>query len=179
MDRFKRIMFGLCATLLIFSLCLNVRYCTTRRLEMVRDTTRVTVVDTIRYYKPVPVEEKVIAETVVRLPSARKQKRNTQEQADSAGTDSLPIQKDSADVVMPITRKVYEDNTYRAVVSGYGVNLDTMIVYPRTETLTIENTSRRVRKKRWGIGLSAGYGVTKHGLSPVFAVSVNCNLWQW
>jgi hypothetical protein len=35
------------------------------------------------------------------------------------------------------------------------------------------------KNKRWGLGLSAGYGIGRNGLSPILAVTVNYNLFQW
>lgn len=35
------------------------------------------------------------------------------------------------------------------------------------------------KPKRWGLGLSAGYGVGKDGFTPVLAVTVNYNILEW
>ena len=57
---------------------------------------------------------------------------------------------------------VYEDTLYRAVVSGYvDPLLDSMTVYPRTVYQTVTNDVYhpiKLKKKRWGFGLQAGYG---------------------
>ena len=67
-------------------------------------------------------------------------------------------------------------------VSGVQPRLDEVRVYPRTVYQTeyiYRDIVRKEKQKRWGVGLGAGYGVGKHGLSPVVAVTVNWNLWQW
>ena len=72
--------------------------------------------------------------------------------------DTLYITKEG-DVVVPISRKVYtDDSTYRAVVSGYKANLDEMDVYRKNTVVT--NTITKT--KRWNIGVMGGlgYGVT-------------------
>lgn len=76
--------------------------------------------------------------------------------------------------------KEYQDSTYYAKVSGVAPRLDEIRVYPRTIYQT-EYIYRDIvqKNKRWGIGLSAGYGVGKNGLTPVLAVTVNYNLWQF
>ena len=76
--------------------------------------------------------------------------------------------------------KEYQDSNYYAKVSGVAPRLDEIRVYPRTiyQTEYIYHDITQ-KPKRWGIGLSAGYGVGKNGLTPVLAVTVNYNLWQF
>ena len=78
--------------------------------------------------------------------------------------------------------KEYRDSNYYVKVSGVQPRLDEVRVYPLTVYQTeyiYRDVVRKERQKRWGVGLGAGYGVGKHGLSPVVAVTVNWNLWQW
>ena len=76
--------------------------------------------------------------------------------------------------------KEYQDSNYYAKVSGVAPRLDEIRVYPKTVYETQYIYRDVVHKpKRWGIGLSAGYGVGKHGFSPVLAVTVNYNLFQF
>lgn len=76
--------------------------------------------------------------------------------------------------------KEYQDSNYYAKVSGVSPRLDEIRVYPKTVYQT-EYVYRDIyhKQKRWGLGISAGYGIGKHGLSPILAVTVNYNLWQW
>lgn len=76
--------------------------------------------------------------------------------------------------------KEYQDSNYYAKVSGVAPRLDEIRVYPRTIYQT-EYIYRDIvqKNKRWGLGLSAGYGVGKNGITPVLAVTVNYNLWQF
>ena len=76
--------------------------------------------------------------------------------------------------------KVYQDSNYYAKVSGVAPRLDEIRVYPRTIYQT-KYVYRDITQKPkcWGLGLSAGYGVGKNGLTPVLAVTVNYNLWQF
>ena len=66
------------------------------------------------------------------------------------------------DTLLHRKRVVYEDSLYRAVVSGYvDPRLESMTVYPRTVYQTGTNDSYHAvkpKKKRWGLGLQAGYG---------------------
>lgn len=76
--------------------------------------------------------------------------------------------------------KEYQDSNYYAKVSGVAPRLDEIRVYPKTVYETQYIYRDVVHKpKRWGIGVSAGFGVGKDGFSPVLAVTVNYNLWQF
>ena len=74
----------------------------------------------------------------------------------------------------------YQDSNYYAKVSGVQPRLDELRIYPKTVYET-QYIYRDIvcKPKRWGIGLSVGYGVGRNGLSPVLAVTVNYNLWNW
>lgn len=76
--------------------------------------------------------------------------------------------------------KEYRDSNYYAKISGVSPRLDEIKVYQKTVTQYVYR-DRIVsnKQKRWGLGLSAGYGVGRNGLSPVLAVTVNYNLWQF
>lgn len=76
--------------------------------------------------------------------------------------------------------KEYQDSNYYAKISGVAPRLDELRVYPKTIYETKYIYRDIVSKpKRWGIGLSAGYGVGKYGFTPVLAVTVNYNLFQF
>ena len=129
------------------------------------DTTRVTIIDTILYKHPVPVDSIVVRYVTERLPAKR---------------DTMQIGcTDSVDVEIPITQKRYADSTYTAWVSGYNPTLDSIHIYPRHEVITITNTIRQ-KPKRWGVGLNVGYGITPHhGLQPYVGIGVNYNLFSF
>lgn len=79
--------------------------------------------------------------------------------------------------------KMYtDDSTYTAWVSGVRPSLDSIRTYRNTQYVDryiYRDVIRQENPKRFGIGLSAGYGVGRNGLSPVVAVTVNWNLFQW
>ena len=78
---------------------------------------------------------------------------------------------DSVPVVIPVERKEYRTEDYRAVISGYRPNLDLIEVFQKTLTITVTP-----KPKRWGFGLQAGYGVP-HGW--YVGVGVSYDIWQW
>lgn len=91
------------------------------------------------------------------------------------GTQSMQL-GDSVEVEIPITQKEYSDSNYRAWVSGYKPRLDSIEIYSRREMVTITRTAIQ-KPKRWGIGISAGYGFGKNGWGPYIGVGINYNLW--
>lgn len=80
----------------------------------------------------------------------------------------------------PREYKEYQDSNYYARISGIAPRLDEIRVYPRTVYQTQYIYRDIISKpKKWGIGVSAGYGIGKNGFSPVLAVTVNYNLLQF
>lgn len=76
--------------------------------------------------------------------------------------------------------KEYQDSNYYAKISGVAPRLDELRVYPKTVYQTQYIYRDIVHKpKRWGLGLSAGYGFGKGGCGPILAATVNYNLWMW
>lgn len=80
--------------------------------------------------------------------------------------------KESIYVPVPITQKEYKTNDYRLFISGYKPNLDYIEVYRRTEYIT-----KTMNPRRWGIGVIAGYGIGKNGLSPYVGIGGFYRIW--
>lgn len=122
--------------------------------------------DTIPYYMPVPVDSYITRYEVVKLPAVR-----------DTITDSLiykdTLIHDSMNVVVPITQKKYEDSTYTAYVSGYNPRLDSISIYRKTIYQTITE-----RPRRFGVGITGGYGYGKGGLTPFVGVGIYYNLFN-
>lgn len=131
------------------------------------DTLRVVVYDTIPYYKPEPRDSVVVRYITERLPVV------------DSSVDKVDNSVDSVAVEIPITQKVYEDSAYTAWVSGYQPSLDSLILYPKREVVTIVE---REKPKRWSIGVTAGYGITMQGsprLEPFIGIGLTWNLWSF
>lgn len=128
--------------------------------EKVCDTTKVTVVDSVKKSFPVPVDSFVVRYITKSLPVA----------SDSA-TKQHRI--DSVKVQIPISQKVYEDTLYRAYVSGYEPNLDSITIKQRTTYIT---RTIRDKESRFRIGLQAGYGLTSKGMQPYVGVGLSYRL---
>lgn len=91
--------------------------------------------DTLYIERPVPIERRI-----------------TSEKIEIVTTDTV--------FVVDREEKVYTDSTsYRAVVSGYDVRLDTLSILHTTIT-------RQPRRRHWGIGITAGMTCAPKGFSP-------------
>ena len=85
------------------------------------------------------------------------------------------------DTVVMREQAYYEDSLYRAWVSGYRPRLDSLQVFPRTVYQTVTNdiyhpVAIKPKKKRWGLGLQAGYGYPG---GFYVGAGVSYDLWQW
>lgn len=90
----------------------------------------------------------------------------------------VPVQgkTDTVWAELPREQKVYQDSTYLAYVSGYAPQLDSIDVFRKTTTITVTNTIKEYTNPRWSIGVQAGYGASKAGLSPYVGVGIQYNL---
>lgn len=103
-------------------------------------------------------------------------------------TIRVPIREtihDTVAVYLPRETRVYEDARYRAEVSGYEPSLDRIDIYTKTEVVTKDVTQVVKQKTRWGLGISAGYGVTINTTdqtfrpAPYIGVGIHYNLISW
>lgn len=139
--------------------------------ETKSNTTKVTLIDTVPYYKPVPKDSLVVKYITEQLPIA-----NDTTQDHIADASNMV---DSIEVQLPIEQKRYADSTYTAYVSGYKPRLDSIFIYPRQEVLTV---TKREKHKRWSIGIHAGYGAALKGepqLSPYIGIGVSYSFFHF
>lgn len=83
---------------------------------------------------------------------------------------------------IPIERKIYQDDDYRAVISGYKPNIDTLQIFRKDSLIytTIERERTIIRDySRWTLGVSGGYAITNKGFTPFIGVSINYDLIRW
>lgn len=113
----------------------------------------VIIVDTLRDTIPVPIKETVTK--YVQVPG-----------------DTIVKYLKGDTVFLPIIQKEYVTPNYHAWVSGYNAALDSIDVFPKTVYVT-----KKIPARRWGLGVSAGYGIGRSGLSPCLAVGVYYRIW--
>lgn len=134
--------------------------------EVIVRTDTLRVRDTLVIDRPVPIDTRVTDTLLV------------------AVTDTVQVRvRDTVRVMVQVPRetKLYGDTTYRAQVSGYRPSLDWIEVYPQTTVVT--RTIFVDSRKRWGIGLQAGYGAYFDGgdvsLSPYVGIGISWNILTW
>lgn len=82
---------------------------------------------------------------------------------------------DTVTVAIPIYKYRFTDDLYDIRAEGYDVKINSVTVYPRTEY----KTEIVKVKNRWGLGIQAGYGVSKSGFSPYVGIGVSYNIFTW
>ena len=137
------------------------------------DTVR--LVDTLRYVSPAPVRDTIIRYVRVRLPSTPPAQDNPgspvnpAESAEKAAADT-----DTAAVIIPITSRTYSTPEFTATVSGYQPSLDSITIHaPRT---IITNNPPAAKSKPWGIGIAAGIGAGRGGITPFIGITLQYSL---
>lgn len=131
-----------------------------------------TVHDTIRDVRPSAVAERVLGKrTENAFFHAQNLGKNIPDTVLRIVHDTI---KDEYAVDVPITQRVYRrDGSYTAWVSGYRPCLDSIAVYDRT---VIKTSVLREKYGRFGVGVYAGYGVGRDGLSPYVGIGVSYRL---
>lgn len=106
-------------------------------------------------------------------------------------TDSIRVvvrdtlrMRDTLYISLPREVKVYEDDRYRAEVSGHMPSLDRIDIYQQTQIVEKEvvRTVEGKKRTRWGVGITAGYGVTiarQPSFVPYVGVGINYNIISW
>lgn len=132
--------------------------------------TATTHVDTVIYYKPMPMSAKVQEVRVLTLP------RLLFAPADTVRETKIIALKDSVQVQVPIERREYRDSAYYAVISGAVVGdihpeLVSIDIYSRKEVQVVEVKPPIVRAYVTGAvgkeSVSGGAGIVianKHGI---------------
>lgn len=119
--------------------------CSGKPPDVGKDTVTVTytkvVRDTDTVYKPTPYHVARIRTDTVFLPS----------------TDG-----DTAEVELPIQQKVYEDSNYRAYISGFKPELDSIFIY-NDKIYVYKEKTQYVPPKRFTWGLQVGFGTLYNG----------------
>ena len=140
------------------------------------DTVR--LVDTLRYVSPAPTRDTIIRYVRVSLPSTPPapdnpgspvNTGNSAESAEKAAADT-----DTAAVIIPITSRTYSTPEFTATVSGYQPSLDSIAIHaPRT---IITNNPPAAKSKPWGIGIAAGIGAGRGGITPFIGITLQYSL---
>ena len=91
-------------------------------------------------------------------------------------TDTLRL-RDTLYVILEREQIRWEDSLAVVYASGVMPQVDSVIHH--TESLIITKEIPVIKKTRWGLGVQAGVGAGKGGLTPYVGVGVSYNLLSW
>ena len=164
------------ALLLTISAALNIIYIRARVSggadgQAHPDTVR--LVDTLRYVSPAPTRDTIIR--YVRVPVELPRPDNPANPGNSAeSAEKAAADTDTAAVMIPITSRTYSTPEFTATVSGYQPSLDSITIHaPRT---IITNNPPAVKSKPWSIGIAAGIGAGRGGITPFIGITLQYSL---
>lgn len=118
------------------------------------------IYDTIKLSEPVFIKQRIVDSILV------------------AVTDTI-VRNDTTFVSLTRQQREYMSPKYHAWVSGYDPKLDSLWIYKTTNVVTKEIPVVQRQRSRWGVGIQAGYGASREGLSPYIGVGVSYNLISW
>lgn len=149
----------------IASLVLNAYFLTRKQHETVKRTTIITErIDTIRDTVP-----QLITETFIK------------HQKDTMFVTEF-INDTVAIVNVPITQKVFaKDSVYKAWVSGYDQNLDSLRVYFKSTTITERVEITKKDNRRFGVGpyVGVGYNFNNKKVDYSVGIGVSYNIFKF
>jgi len=100
--------------------------------------------------------------------------------------DSIPYpvgdtirMRDTLFVILERQQVTWEDSLARVYASGVNPHVDSVIHFTQEMVITKEIPVIQVKKTRWGIGVQAGAGGGKNGLTPYVGVGVSYNILSW
>ena len=91
-------------------------------------------------------------------------------------TDTLRL-RDTLYVILEREQIRWEDSLSVVYASGVMPQVDSVIHH--TESLIITKEIPVIKKTRWGLGVQAGVGAGKGGLTPYVGVGVSYNILSW
>ncbi len=168
--------------LLAISAALNIIYIRARAgggaaKELRPDTVR--IIDTLRFINPAPTRDTIIRYVRVPVETPRTDNPDNPGSPVNPGNSAEYAEKaaattDTATVLLPITQRTYTAPEYTAYVSGYLPSLDSITLHtPRT---VITQPPPAVKNKPWSIGIAAGVGAGRGGITPFIGITLQYSL---
>ena len=162
MNRYEKVMTILCVILLIL---IGILIGQKHRQKMPLEPTEIKVDtlvirDTIMQYKPIFVDKIKVDSVLIPV------------------KDTIVI-RDSVYIYMDREKITWRDSLCEVYVSGVMTSVDSVRHFQEYKYITIETQVPVKVKSHWGLGVNAGYGVGKGGLTPYIGVGISYNLLSW
>ena len=93
-------------------------------------------------------------------------------------TDTLRI-RDTLYVILEREQIRWEDSLAVVYASGINPQVDSVIHFQEHLVITEKIPVIQVKKTRWGLGVQAGVGAGKGGVTPYVGVGVSYNILSW
>lgn len=116
--------------------------------------------DTIMSYKPIYVDRVKLDSVLVPV------------------LDTMMIH-DTTFVYLEREKVTWRDSLCEVYASGIMTSVDSVRHFQEDKYITIEKQVPVKIKTHWGLGVNAGYGVGKGGLTPYVGVGISYNLLSW
>lgn len=163
LNRYDKVMTFLCAILLPFfiGILIGQKHPQKPPIEPIKTKVDTLVVyDTITQIQPISVERRVVESVLVPV------------------VDSVTIH-DTLFVYLDREQVVWKDSLSVVYASGILPQVDSVKHFIQDRYITIETAVPVKVKSRWGLGVNAGYGVGKGGLTPYVGVGISYNILSW
>lgn len=118
------------------------------------------IYDTITQIEPISVERRVVESVLVPV------------------VDSVMIH-DTLFVYLDREQVVWQDSLSVVYASGILPQVDSVKHFVQDRYITIETQIPVKVKSHWGLGVNAGYGIGKDGLSPYIGLGLSYNILSW
>ena len=116
--------------------------------------------DTMMYYKPIYVDRVQLDSVLVPV------------------LDTMMIH-DTTFVYLEREKVTWRDSLCEVYASGIMASVDSVRHFQEYKYITIETQVPVKVKPHWGLGVNAGYGVGKGGLTPYIGVGISYNILSW
>lgn len=141
----------------MFKGCSSSEYIDSTQSDTIRVSDTIVIRDTVRIDKPTPYYVEVVRiDTIAQI--------------------------DTVTVTIPIERKTYQNEDYRAIIEGYKPSLISMDIYRKTtlirDTIQINNTITRYKPPRWAVSVGPGVGYGPKGIQPYIGINVGYVIWS-
>ena len=140
---------------IIVLICLKCCHSNNKKEESIRtDTITIIKRDTITIIKPQPViqyRDRIIRDTLYSI-------------------DSIPVP-----INVPIEVKIYQDSNYKAIISGYRPQLDSISIFNKNQIHTINKITYKTQQWNISPAIGFGYGLYHKRVDMYVGFSVNYN----
>ena len=163
MNRYEKVMTILCVILLMFSIgvLMGQKYRQKTPLEPTEIKVDTLIVrDTIMQHKPIFVDKIKVDSVLIPV------------------KDTIVI-RDSVYIYMDREKITWRDSLCQVYASGIMASVDSVRHFQKYKYITIETQVPVNVKNHWGLGVNAGYGVGKGGLTPYIGVGISYNILSW